>query len=511
MLYAALAQCPVIGGKPTGFDAAKAKAMPGVKHVVQISDGVAVVADTWWRAKTARDALTIQWDEGAGKALNTPGMLSAMKAAAAKPGAVIKKQGDVDAAFKGAAKTVQADYELPFLAHATMEPMNFTADVQKDSCLVYGPTQFQQLAAGVAAAASGLKPEQVTVRTTFLGGGFGRRIDVDFIAQAVEISKAIGGGPVKLVWTREDDMTHDFYRPMSYHQLSGALDAQGKPVALKFHLTSSSVTSRLFPPVVKDGIDPFMTEAGQAPVRHPEPARGRGHPRDGPARRVLALGLARAELVRVRVVHGRDGAGRGPGPLRVPPRRCSGSTRASGTCSSWRPRRRAGASPAPKGRARGIALMEGYGTAMAQVAEVSVGGGGVRVHRVVVAADPGRMVNPNIVRQQLESSIIYGLSAVLYGEVTLEDGRVQQANFDQYPVAAHAGVARDRHPHRGERREAGRHRRAGHGPGRPRCGQRGVRGDGPAAAQAAAEAGLGRRAQRRAEGGRAESGAVVSR
>jgi isoquinoline 1-oxidoreductase beta subunit len=231
-----------------------------VKHVVRITDGVAVVADTWWRAKTARDALVIQWDEGAGKTLDTTAIASGLKTAAAKAGAVLKKQGDVDAALGGAAKKVEAAYELPFLAHAAMEPMNFTADVKPDSCLVYGPTQFQQLAEGVAAQVTGLKPEQITVRTTFLGGGFGRRIDVDFIAQAIEISKAVKA-PVKLVWTREDDTTHDFYRPMSYHQLSGALDAQGKPVAARFHMTSSSVTSRLFPPVVKDGMDPFMAEA----------------------------------------------------------------------------------------------------------------------------------------------------------------------------------------------------------------------------------------------------------
>ena len=194
--------------------------MPGVKHVVQITDGVAVVADTWWQAKVARDALVIQWNEGAGKTLDSAGIASALKAAAAKPGAVVKKQGDVEAGLQGAAKRVEAAYELPFLAHAPMEPMNFTADVRKDSCLVYGPTQFQQLAAGVAAQVTGLKPEQITVRTTFLGGGFGRRIDVDFIAQAVEISKAVGA-PVKLLWTREDDTTHDFYRPTSYHQFCG--------------------------------------------------------------------------------------------------------------------------------------------------------------------------------------------------------------------------------------------------------------------------------------------------
>ena len=433
MLYAALAQCPVIGGKPVSFDAAKARSMPGVKHVVQVSDGVAVVADTWWRARTARDTLKVTWDEGAGKSLDSEGIARALKAAATKAGAVIKKQGDADAAIKGAARTLQADYELPFLAHATMEPMNFTADVRPDSCLLYGPTQFQQLAVGVAAAASGLKPEQVTVRTTFLGGGFGRRIDVDYVAQAVEISKAMGGGPVKLVWTREDDMTHDFYRPVSYHQLSGALDAQGRPVALKFHLTSPSVTSRLFPPVVKEGIDPFMTEAGAVPYDIPHQLadvvihdtglrvgywRSVSHALNSFAYESFMDELATA-------------AGKDPFEFRrallAGHPRLQRVLELAAEKSGW-------GKPLPAGRARGIALMEGYGTSMAQVAEVSVSGKNVRVHRVVVAADLGRMVNPNIVRQQLEGSINYGLSAVLYGEITLKDGRVQQTNFHDYPV-----------------------------------------------------------------------------
>jgi isoquinoline 1-oxidoreductase subunit beta len=433
MLYASLAQCPVIGGKVTSFDAARAKAMPGVKHVVQISDGVAVVADTWWQAKTARDALDVKWDEGAGRSLDTAGIVSALKAAASKPGAVIRKQGDPEAGMKGAAKTLQADYELPFLAHAAMEPMNFTADVQKDSCLVQGPTQFQQLAAGVAAQASGLKPEQVTVRTTFLGGGFGRRIDVDFIAQAVEISKAIGGGPVKLLWTREDDMTHDFYRPISYHQLSGGLDAQGRPVALRFHLTSPSVTSRLFPAVVKEGVDPFMTEAGAVPYDIPNQLadvvihdtglrvgywRSVSHALNSFAYESFMDELAKA-------------AGKDPFEFRRAlldkQPRLKRVLELAAEKAGW-------GKPAPAGRSRGIALMEGYGTSMAQVAEVSVTGNKVRVHRVVVAADPGRMVNPNIVRQQLESSIIFGLSAALFGEVTLKGGRVQQTNFHDYPV-----------------------------------------------------------------------------
>jgi isoquinoline 1-oxidoreductase subunit beta len=433
MLYAALAQCPVIGGKVASFDAARAKSLPGVKHVVQISDGVAVVADTWWRAKVARDALDIKWDEGAGRALDSAGIASTLKAAAARPGAVIKKQGDVDGGMKGAAKTLQADYELPFLAHATMEPMNFTADVRPDSCLLYGPTQFQQMAAGMAAQVTGLKPEQITVRTTHLGGGFGRRIDVDYVVQAVEISKAIGGGPVKLVWTREDDMTHDFYRPLSYHQLSGALDAQGNPVVLKFHLTSPSVTSRLFPSVVKEGVDPFMTEAGAVPYDIPNQLADVVIHDTG-----LRVGYWRSVshalnsfayesfMDEMALAAGKDPYAFRRALLDKQPR-LKRVLELAAEKSGW-------GTPPPPGRARGIALMEGYGTSMAQVAEVSVRGRTVRVHRVVVAADLGKMVNPNIVRQQLAGSIIYGLSAVLYGEITLKDGRVQETNFHNYPV-----------------------------------------------------------------------------
>jgi isoquinoline 1-oxidoreductase beta subunit len=432
MLYAALAQCPVIGGKVASLDAVKARSLPGVKHVVQISDGVAVVADTWWQAKVARDALVIQWHEGAGRGLDSAGIASALKAAAAAPGAVIKKQGDVDEAMKGAARKLEAAYELPFLCHAPMEPMNFTADVRKDSCLVYGPTQFQQLAAGVAAQVTGLRPEQITVRTTFLGGGFGRRIDVDFITQAVEISKAIGA-PVKLLWTREDDTTHDFYRPTSYHQFSGGLDAQGRPVAVKFHMTSPSVTARLFPPVVKDGIDPFMTEAAvpayDIPHQLADVVIHDTGVRVGYWRSVShALNAFAIEsfMDEMALAAGKDPYEFRRGLLTGHPRLKHVLERAA-EMAGW-------GKPLPAGRALGIAVMEGYGTSMAQVAEVSVAGKTVRVHRVVAAADLGRMVNPNIVRQQLEGSILYGLSAVLYGEITLKDGRVQQSNFHDYPV-----------------------------------------------------------------------------
>ena len=273
MKYAALAQCPVLGGKVTSFDASAAKSMPGVRNVVQITDGVAVVADSWWQAKQARDTLKITWDEGANKSLTTEGVFKGLNEAMAKPAASIKQQGNVAEAMKGAAKKVEATYEMPFLSHSPLEPMNFTADVRKDSALLIGSIQFQQMALGMAAGITGLKPEQITIKTTYLGGGFGRRIDLDYMAQAVEISKAIGA-PVKLLWTREDDMTHDFYRPASLTQMSGGLDASGKPVALSLKMSSPSVTARLFPPLVKDGVDPLMTEAILVPYDIPNQSVG---------------------------------------------------------------------------------------------------------------------------------------------------------------------------------------------------------------------------------------------
>jgi len=432
MLYAALAQCPVIGGKPVSFDGTQAKTMPGVKNVVQISDGVAVVADSYWRARKALETVQIKWNEGAGKALNTPGIRAALEAAAAKPGATNKKLGDVDAALKSAARRIDATYELPFLSHSPMEPMNFTADVRKDSVLLYGPTQFQQFAVGFAAAAAGVKPEQVTVRTTFLGGGFGRRIDVDFIVQAVEISKAVGA-PVKLVWSREDDMKHDFYRPIALHRMSAGLDAQGMPTALKYHHTGPSITSRLFAEFVKDGIDPFMLEAAAVPYAIPNQRvdvvihdtglrvgfwRSVSHALNAFANESFIDELAVAAK-KDPLEYRRSLLAKEPRFLNV--------LDIAAKKSGW-------GAPVPAGRTRGVAVMEGYGTYLALVAEVSTSGDEIRVHKVTVAADLGAMVNPNIVRQQIESSVIFGLSAALFGEITLKDGVVEQSNFHDYPV-----------------------------------------------------------------------------
>jgi isoquinoline 1-oxidoreductase beta subunit len=430
MLYASLAQCPVIGGKVVSVDDAKAKSMPGVKHVVKITDGVAVVADSWWQAKQARDALGITWDEGPNKTLNSEAVFKTLNEGLAKPGASIKQQGDVAGALKSAAKTVEATYEMPFLSHSPLEPMNFTADVKKDSALLIGSIQFQQLAMGMASAITGLKPEQITIKTTYLGGGFGRRIDCDYMAQAVEISKAVGA-PVKLVWTREDDMTHDFYRPASLTQMKGALDATGRPTALSLKMSSTSVTARLIPPLVKDGVDPLMTEAILVPYDIANQSVGTVINQTG-----LRVGYLRSVSHALNVFANESfmdemaaAAGKDPYEFRLSllgkQPRFANVLKLAADKAGW-------GKPLPKGRARGIALMEGYDTYMAQVVEASADGGRIRVHRVVVAVDLGRMVNPNIVKQQLEGNIIFGMQASLYGNITLKDGRVEQQNFNTY-------------------------------------------------------------------------------
>jgi isoquinoline 1-oxidoreductase beta subunit len=313
-----------------------------------------------------------------------------------------------------------------------MEPMNFTADYHDGKVSLIGPTQFQQGAQGAVAAALGLKPEDVSVKTTFLGGGFGRRLELDFIVQAAQISKAVGK-PVKLLWTREDDITHDFYRPMALHRMEGALDANNKPVALTFQLTSQSVTQRAFG-LPKDTLDPFMAEASVVPYAIPNMTqdlvihdaglrvgywRSVSHALNAFANECFVDEMATA-------------AGQDPVAFRMAllteKPRFSTVLKLASEKAGW-------GTPAPAGHFRGVALMEGYDTYMAQVAEISVGEDkSIRVHRVVVAADLGRMVNPDTVEAQIQSSVIFGMSAALAGEITLVDGRVQQTNFDTYPV-----------------------------------------------------------------------------
>ena len=432
MVYASLEQCPVIGGTVKSFDGAKAKSLAGVIDVVQIPDGVAVVADTYWHAKKARESVVVQWDEGAGAALNEKTMLEGIRAGAPSDKMIpLKANGDAEAAIKSAKKVVRAEYVMPLLSHSPMEPMNFTAWVHDGKVDLIGPTQWQDGAQGTVAKALGVDPQTISVRTTFLGGGFGRRIDVDFIVQAAQISKAVGK-PVKLIWTREDDMTHDFYRPQSLHQMAAALDDDGKPTAMTFRMVSQSVTGRVFglPLEVQD---PLMTEAAIAPyeiaaTKH-EVVKHEAGLRVGYWRSVShALNAFANEsfIDECAAAAGKDPLAYRMALLGSQPR-FANVLRIAADKAGW-------GTPAPTGRFRGIALMEGYDTYMAQIAEISMQGGVPVVHKVTVAADLGRMVNPDTVEAQIQSAIVFGLSAALFGEITLDKGRVQQTNFDRYRV-----------------------------------------------------------------------------
>jgi isoquinoline 1-oxidoreductase subunit beta len=433
MAYASVEQCPVIGGKVKSFDAAAAKAMPGVIDVVQISDGIAVVADTYWRARKARSAVKIEWDEGAGAVLSTASIQAGIRQAAAN-GKVLdgaKPKGNVADAMKGAAKTLKAEYWSQNLAHAPLEPQNFTANYKDGKMHLIGPTQFQQGAVGIIAGVLKIKPEDITLETTFLGGGFGRRLELDFILQAAEASKAVGR-PVKVLWTREDDTTHDYYRPMALNQMEAGVDAAGKPVATHFRLISQSITQRAFG-LPKDTVDPFMMEAAVTGYDIPNTKhdlvindsglrvgywRSVSHPFNCFANECFMDELA-ANANQDPIAYRLSLLGNQP--------RFANVLKQVAEKSGWN-------TPAPAGRTRGVALMEGYDTYMAMVSEISVSNGEVKVHKVTTVADIGRMVNPDTCEAQIQSSIVFGLSAALAGNITLDKGRVQQTNFHDYPV-----------------------------------------------------------------------------
>lgn len=433
MVYASIEMSPVIGGKPKSFNADKAKSMPGVIDVVAISDGVAVVADSYWHALKARKTLKVDWDLGPGAKLNTAALWKGTMAAE-KTVAPIKMRpdvGDANAAIKGAKKVLKAVYQSGLLAHQPLEPMNFIADVKGDRCELTGPTQFQQGAQGQVAGLLGIPPENVTVRTTYLGGGFGRRVCVDYAVQAAEVSKAVGR-PVRTLWTREDDMKNDFYRPLGMQRMAAGLDANGMPVGIKFQLTSQSITQVLFG-LPKNTLDPFMVEAAVAPYAVPNTAHDLIIHDTG-----IRVGYLRAvshtmncfanECFMDELAHA---AGKDPVAYRLSllenEPRFANVLKIAAEKAGW-------GKQMPKGRALGVALMEGYGTYMAQVAEVSVTGGDIRVHKVTVACDCGQMVNPSIVEQQLEGGIIYGLSGALRGDITVEKGRIVQSNFNDFNV-----------------------------------------------------------------------------
>jgi isoquinoline 1-oxidoreductase beta subunit len=433
--HAVVARCPVFGGKVKSFDDSKAKTVPGVKHVLQISSGVAVVADNTWSAMEGRRALQITWDEGANASNSSDAIRKLYLAAAEKPGAIVRKEGDADAALASAVKKVEAAYEVPFLAHATMEPMNCAADVRADSCDIYAPTQFQTINQMTGARITGLKPEQVRIHTTFLGGGFGRRAEQDFISEAVEISKGIGA-PVQVTWSREDDIQSDFYRPAAYTKLAAGLDADGWPVAWKSRIVGPSIMSRFFPGTVKNGIDETSVE-GQANSKYAIPNflveyaltetgvpvgfwRSVGNSHNGFITECFVEELAKA-------------GGKDPFEFRrkllANAPRHRGVLELAADKAGW-------GKPLPAGRTRGIAVVESFGSYVAEVAEVSVNRSSreVKVHRVVCAVDCGRYVNPDTIAAQMEGSIVFGLTAALKGQITIANGRVEQSNFHDYEM-----------------------------------------------------------------------------
>ena len=439
MLYAAIALSPVLGGKVDSVDSTAALALPGVRRILLAESAVTVVAEHFWQAKKARDALRIDWQPGANAALDNAAIWARINEGAARPGLSALASDDVSAALKGghaaealkgAAKTFAAVYELPLVAHATMEPMNCTADVKADRCDVYVGTQVQQLTQAAAAEAAGLKTAQVNVHTTLLGGGFGRRLEVDFVPAAVTASKAVGA-PVKLIWTREDDMTHDVYRPPAREAVSAGLDEHGKLTAWMLHITSPSITAR-FDPTNKDPFDSVIEYVQNFPYAVPNFDLSYTRQEIG-----IDVGYLRSvshapncfaiesSIDEIAVLASKD-------PLQLRKELLAGKSRHLQVLNTIA--ERAGWGHAVKGRYQGLAFMEGYTSCIAQVAEVSVEKGELKIHKITCVIDCGQTVNPRIVESQLESGIIYGLSAALWGDITLRGGRVQQRNFNDYRV-----------------------------------------------------------------------------
>lgn len=436
MLTAVIARPPAIGAKMRSVNSGRARAISGVKAVYPVSSGVAVVADGYWPAKLGRDALQIEWDEGRAN-LSTEQLLSEYRQLARTPGLVARKDGDAAAAFSSAAQKIEAEYEVPYLAHAAMEPLNCVADVRPDSCEIWTGAQVQTVNHALAVQLTGLPPEKVRLHTTFLGGGFGRRLvpDSDFVRDAVEVSMA-AKAPVKVVWSREDDMRGGWYRPLYVDRFRAGLDAGGNVLSWAHTIVGQSIAlGTVFdsPIIGKDGIE-FSSVEGAADVpyqipnvfvdvHYPKPAasvwwwRSVGNSHTGFVVESFIDELAHAAKAdpfefrrRLLAKHPRHRA----------------VLELAAEKAKW-------GSPPPAGRARGIAVVEAFGGFAAQVAEISMGRDGLpRVHRVVCAIDCGQVINPDTVVAQMEGGINFGLSAFFYGEITLHNGRVQQSNFHNY-------------------------------------------------------------------------------
>jgi isoquinoline 1-oxidoreductase beta subunit len=438
MLTAVVAHPPLFGATVKRFDAAKTKAVPGVVDVVQIPTGVAVLARSFWSAKKGRDALQVDWDTSKAVTVGSSELSARYVDLAGKPGKVARKDGDTSAALRGAAKVVEATYEFPFLAHAALEPLNCVVRIDREGCEIWNGEQMQTADQAAVAALLGLKPEQVTLHMLYAGGSFGRRANpkADYVVEAASIAKAIGGrSPVKMVWTREDDMRAGWYRPAYVHRVRAGLDRSGKPVAWEQRIVGQSIL--LGTPfeafAVKDGIDfssiegvvdlPYKMPAMQVELHTTDPGipvqwwRSVGHTHTGYATEVFVDELAAAAK---------------QDPFAFRRTLLAGSPRHLGVLELAAEKAGWG-KPLPAGRGRGIAVHKSFDSYVAEVAEVSLDTDGtVKVHRVVCAVDCGVAVNPDVIRAQMEGGIAFGLSAALYGEVTLDKGVVQQTNFHQY-------------------------------------------------------------------------------
>jgi isoquinoline 1-oxidoreductase subunit beta len=432
---ATLAQSPVFGGRVKSVDDAAAKAVKGVRQIVRLDDAVAVVADHMGAARKGLAALVIEWDDGRHAKLNTQEIVDELEKATLDPGAVAQNIGDVDKAMASAVTKVEAAYHVPFLAHATMEPMNCTAHVRPDGCEVWVGNQALARAQAAAAKTAGLPLDKVLVHNHLIGGGFGRRLEIDGVIRAVQIAKQVDG-PVKVVWTREEDIQHDMYRPCFFDRMSAGLDAKGMPVAWNHRFAGSSIIARWLPPGFNNGLDPDTTEgaidlAYALPNLHVEYLRVEpaGIPTAfwrsvGPSHNVFVTESFMDELAAA--------AKQDPVAYRLA---LLGNAPRAKTVLELAAAKAGWGQPLPKGVGRGVSVQFVFNTYMAQIAEVEVSkNGAVRVRRVVCAVDCGTVVNPDTVRAQIQSAIMFGTTAALHGEITLKNGRVEQSNFDSYQI-----------------------------------------------------------------------------
>jgi len=443
MLNAAILDCPVFGGTLRSFDAAAVSAMPGVKRVVPVGDtAVAVVADTWWQAKTALEKLPVVWDEGPNAGLSSAAIAETLKAGLDAPeGAVGNRAGDARAAIAGAARKVEAVYSYPFQHHATMEPMNATALWTPERCEVWTPTQNGEAALAATAEASGLPASRCDVHKIHLGGGFGRRGAVhDWVRQAVAIAKAMPGTPVKLLWSREEDMAHGRYHPVTQCKLVGGLDAEGNLTGLHMRISGQSIVAGIFPQNIRDGVDQAVFQGlypggAEGPIGYGIPHLLIDHAMRNPP---VPPGFWRGVNLNQNAVYLEcfmdelaHAAGKDPlefrrALMRNHPKHLA-VLNAVAERAGW-------GTPAAPGVHRGLAQIMGFGSYVAACAEVSVRDGQLTVHRIVAATDPGHAVNPQQIAAQVEGSFVYGLTAALHGECTVANGRMQELNFDTYPM-----------------------------------------------------------------------------